>query len=60
MGSLSWFATVYLEMHVGFAAAYGLTLCFVVVAAATTLVGRRWYGTFALSAPAVEECTHAL
>lgn len=41
MGSLSWFATVYMEKHVGFTAAYGLTLCLMLVAAATTAIGGR-------------------
>lgn len=43
MGSLSWFATVYIEMHYGFAGAYGLTLGFLVLAMLMLITGRHWY-----------------
>jgi POT family proton-dependent oligopeptide transporter len=43
VGSLSWFGTVYIEEHYGFAWAYGLTLCFMVVATLLLLFGKHWY-----------------
>lgn len=43
VGSLSWFATVYLELHVGFTPAYALCLGFMVVAAIMLLIGQKWY-----------------
>lgn len=50
VGSLSWFATVYVERRVGFTAAYGLTLCFMVVASIMLIAGKRYYGAIAPSA----------
>jgi POT family proton-dependent oligopeptide transporter len=43
LGSLSWFATVYLELHSGFTGAYALCLGFMVVAAVMLVAGQRWY-----------------
>ncbi|KAF9691534.1 hypothetical protein EKO04_010232 [Ascochyta lentis] len=43
LGSLSWFATVYLELHTGFTPAYALCLGFMVVAATMLVVGQKWY-----------------
>ena len=43
LGSLSWFATVYLELHTGFTSAYALCLVFMVVAATMLVAGQRWY-----------------
>lgn len=43
IGSLSWFATVFLEEHVGFTAVYGLTLGLVAIALLMLLFGRHWY-----------------
>ncbi|KAH4215400.1 hypothetical protein HBI81_250950 [Parastagonospora nodorum] len=40
IGSLSWFATVYIESRVGFSAAYGLTLGFMVIASTMIVVGK--------------------
>jgi len=45
IGSLSWFATVYLETHLSFTAAYGLTLGFMLIALCMLIVGRHHYGT---------------
>ena len=49
VGSLSWFATVYVERQVSFTAAYGLTLCFMVVASIMLIAGKRYYGATAPS-----------
>jgi hypothetical protein len=49
VGSLSCFATVYLELHVSFTSAYGLTLGFVVLALFMIVIGRHLYGTKASS-----------
>ncbi|KAF1358616.1 hypothetical protein EJ07DRAFT_67827, partial [Lizonia empirigonia] len=43
VGSLSWFATVYIETHVSFTAAYGLTLGFMVIAFIMLVGGRQYY-----------------
>jgi POT family proton-dependent oligopeptide transporter len=43
VGSLSWFATVYIESHSGFATAYGLTLGFMIVSMLMLILGRQWY-----------------
>lgn len=43
LGSLSWFATVYLELHTGFTPAYALCLGFMVIAAIMLLFGQKWY-----------------
>ncbi|KAF2629434.1 PTR2-domain-containing protein [Macroventuria anomochaeta] len=43
LGSLSWFATVYLELHTGFTSAYALCLGFMVIAAIMLVFGQRWY-----------------
>ncbi|KAF2126190.1 PTR2-domain-containing protein [Dothidotthia symphoricarpi CBS 119687] len=43
VGSLSWFATVYIEKHLGFTGAYGLTLGFMGIATLLLICGRRWY-----------------
>jgi len=43
LGSLSWFATVYLELHTGFTSAYALCLGFILVAALMLVFGQRWY-----------------
>jgi POT family proton-dependent oligopeptide transporter len=43
VGSLSWFGTVYIEEHYGFCWAYGLTLCFIVIAALLLIFGKHWY-----------------
>ena len=43
VGSLSWFATVYVETHVGFAAAYGLTLGFMAIACIMLVAGKQYY-----------------
>ena len=43
VGSLSWFLTVYLELHNGFTAAYALCLVLMVVAAIMLFIGQRWY-----------------
>ena len=53
VGSLSWFATVYVKKHISFTAAYGLPLGCIVIAAATAVVGRQYYGTFAPSTRSV-------
>ena len=49
---------MYIEKHIGFTAAYGLTLGFMLVAAATAAVGGRWYGTFAPSKRLIDEDAH--
>jgi dipeptide/tripeptide permease len=49
IGSLSWFATVYLESHVGFTSAYGLTLVFLVFAVLLIVFGKRRFGKKAFS-----------
>lgn len=43
LGSLSWFATVYLELHTGFTSAYALCLGFILVAALMLVFGQQWY-----------------
>ena len=43
LGSLSWFATVYLELHTGFTSAYAFCLGSMVIAATMLVVGQRWY-----------------
>ena len=43
VGSLSWFATVYIEKQYGFAGAYGLTLGFMVIAMLLLVFGKHWY-----------------
>ena len=43
LGSLSWFVTVYLELHTGFTSAYALCLGFMVVAGIMIVAGQRWY-----------------
>lgn len=43
VGSLSWFATVYIETHISFTAAYGLTLGFMVIAFVMLVGGRQYY-----------------
>jgi POT family proton-dependent oligopeptide transporter len=43
VGSLSWFGTVFIEKHYGFAGAYGLTLGLMVIALIMLVVGKRWY-----------------
>ncbi|KAF2821522.1 MFS general substrate transporter [Ophiobolus disseminans] len=43
VGSLSWFATVFIEKRNGFTAAYGLTLGLMIVALLTLVSGKRWY-----------------
>lgn len=59
IGSLSWFATVYLELHVGFTAAYGLTLGFMVVALIMLIFGKQCYGTANLSTYFMLQCADA-
>ena len=49
IGSLSWFATVYIERQHGFASAYGLCLGFMVIAAIMLFAGKRWFGLFFLN-----------
>jgi POT family proton-dependent oligopeptide transporter len=43
VGSLSWFGTVFIEKHYGFAGAYGLTLGLMIIALIMLVVGKRWY-----------------
>lgn len=43
VGSLSWFATVFLEERYGFTVAYGLTLGMIIIAALMLIVGKPWY-----------------
>ncbi|KAF1847658.1 MFS general substrate transporter [Cucurbitaria berberidis CBS 394.84] len=43
VGSLSWFATVYIEKRYGFAGAYGLTLGFMAIAMFMLVFGKRWF-----------------
>ncbi|KAH7076144.1 POT family-domain-containing protein [Paraphoma chrysanthemicola] len=43
VGSLSWFVTVFIEDHYGFAEAYGLTLGLMCVAFLMLLLGKKWY-----------------
>jgi POT family proton-dependent oligopeptide transporter len=43
LGSLSWFCTVYMESHSGFASAYGLTLGFMILSMVMLIFGRHWY-----------------
>lgn len=43
LGSLSWFLTVWMELHIGFTSAYALCLGFMVVAALMLVFGQRWY-----------------
>ena len=43
LGSLSWFATVYLELHTGFTSAYALCLGSMIVAAIMLFFGQKWY-----------------
>jgi POT family proton-dependent oligopeptide transporter len=43
VGSLSWFGTVFIEKHYGFAGAYGLTFGLMVIALIILIVGKRWY-----------------
>ncbi|KAF2820782.1 hypothetical protein CC86DRAFT_397704 [Ophiobolus disseminans] len=43
LGSLAWFISVYIELHVGFAAAYGLATGFMRVAVVFIIAGRPYY-----------------
>ncbi|KAF2030730.1 PTR2-domain-containing protein [Setomelanomma holmii] len=43
VGSLSWFATVFIEKHYGFAEAYGLTLGLMSIALFMLIFGKKWY-----------------
>ncbi|KAJ4363370.1 peptide transporter ptr2 [Neocucurbitaria cava] len=43
VGSLSWFATVYIEKKHGFAGAYGLTLGFMTIAMLMLIFGKKWF-----------------
>lgn len=43
VGSLSWFATVYIEKHYGFAGAYGMCLGCMAIAMLMLICGKRWY-----------------
>ncbi|KAL5115346.1 peptide transporter ptr2 [Pleosporales sp. CAS-2024a] len=43
IGSLSWFAVVFIEKRYGFAEAYGLTLSLMTMALVMLIVGKRWY-----------------
>ena len=43
LGSLSWFLTVWLELHKGFTTAYALCLGCMVIATIMLVVGQRWY-----------------
>lgn len=43
LGSLSWFLTVWLELHKGFTPAYALCLGCMVIATIMLIVGQRWY-----------------
>ena len=45
VGSLSWFGTVFLEKHYGFAPAYGLTLGLMLFALIVLVFGKRCYAT---------------
>jgi POT family proton-dependent oligopeptide transporter len=55
LGSLSWFATVYIELHIGFTAAYGLALGFMAVASVTLVGGSRCYGMCAWAKPVLPQ-----
>ncbi|KAI8942025.1 hypothetical protein NX059_000131 [Plenodomus lindquistii] len=43
VGSLSWFATVYIEKRYGFAEAYGLCLALMAIAMTMLICGKNWY-----------------
>jgi len=43
VGSLSWFATVYIEKHYGFTGAYGICLGCMTVAMIMLICGKHWY-----------------
>ncbi|KAF3008403.1 peptide transporter ptr2 [Curvularia kusanoi] len=43
VGSLSWFLTVYLELHTGFTSAYALCSGFMFLASVMLFIGQRWY-----------------
>lgn len=43
VGSLSWFATVYIEKHYGFAGAYGMCLGCMIIAMIMLICGKHWY-----------------
>lgn len=43
LGSLSWFATVFLEEHYGFTAAYGICLGFMMIVLLLLVAGKPWY-----------------
>jgi POT family proton-dependent oligopeptide transporter len=44
VGSLSWFATTFLEQHYSFTIAYSITLASMVVAMLMLFFGAKWYG----------------
>ncbi|KAF1974102.1 MFS general substrate transporter [Bimuria novae-zelandiae CBS 107.79] len=43
VGSLSWFATVYLERHYTFSSAYGLALGTIIIAMLLVITGGKWF-----------------
>ncbi|KAF2715548.1 MFS general substrate transporter [Pleomassaria siparia CBS 279.74] len=43
LGSLSWFATTFLERHYGFHAAFLLTLCSSIIFSLMLFLGKEWY-----------------
>lgn len=43
LGSMSWFLTVWLELHKGFTSAYALCLGCMVIAVIMLVTGQRWY-----------------
>ena len=51
---------MYIETHIGFAAAYGLTLGFMVIACIMLIGGKRHYGTAVLLADLVVPLTDLL
>lgn len=46
IGSLSWFAVVYLERRYGFACAYALCTSFMAIATLVLVFGKHWYSMF--------------
>lgn len=60
VGSLSWFATVYLEKHTGFTGAYGLTLGFITIAMVLLVCGKHWYIKAPLEENVIPQATKIL
>ncbi|PSN74706.1 hypothetical protein BS50DRAFT_643157 [Corynespora cassiicola Philippines] len=60
VGSMFWFATVYLEMHVSFASAYASAFACMVTAMLMLLIGGAWYEKVPLESNVLPKATKIL